>query len=74
MSNAWFAPPALKYGGALANPAPVASSDASQLHGAAPQPRAALGGSLSPSEPLFWAGMIIATAVGCMAYSTIQKI
>lgn len=73
MSAPFLLDPALKYGGALATPQP-ATSDESTLHNVAPKPTHSLGGSLAPSEPLFWVGVIFATAAGCMAYSTIQKL
>jgi hypothetical protein len=69
----WLIDPSLKYGGALAKVQP-ASSDESTLHQVAPMPTHGLGGSLSPSEPLFWVGVIFATTLGCMAYSTLHKI
>lgn len=73
MSGIFLLDPAAKYGGALASVQP-ATSDQSTLHNVAPMPTHALGGSLAPSEPLFWVGVIFATAIGCMAYSTIQKL
>lgn len=73
MSAPFLLDPAAKYGGALAVPQPAAS-DESTLHNVAPMPTHSLGGSLSPSEPLFWVGVVFAVTAGCMVYSTVQKL
>lgn len=71
--DSWFLDPSDKYGGTLAVRQP-ASSAPTGLEAVAPVPTAGLAGFTTPDHPMFWFGIIGLVAVGCMAYSTLDKI
>lgn len=66
--------PDTKYGGAFTRPQ-QATRDESALPGiAGPAPKGGSNSPLSPSSPLFWAGVFVAASVGLMAYSTTVRV
>lgn len=67
----WMDSPANKYGGSLASPTQKATSDDTATTAVAPVVVPNLAGFLSPSDPMFWFGVIAAATVGLMAYSTV---
>lgn len=74
MTAAWIAPsPAEKYGGSFARPQRT-TSDTSAAAAVAGPPKPGAGGTWSPREPLFWFGVIAATSLGLMAYSTTVRV
>jgi hypothetical protein len=71
MAGHWMASPSDKYGGSIAAPSGKATPDATAVTTGAPVVTPSLAGMLSPSDPMFWFGVIAAGAVGLMAYSTV---
>lgn len=68
-----FVSPANKFGGSIADPNPAATQDQTAITSVAPSVVPAMGGMGNPNSPMFWFGIIAATAVGCMAYSTVVR-
>ena len=67
--SSWMDSPADRYGASLAAPA-KATTDATATAAVAPVAVPSVAGFLSPSDPMFWFGVIAAATVGLMAYST----
>lgn len=70
----WVAPsPAQKYGGSFIREQQTTRDDVAMTRAAGPPPKAA-GGTFSPREPLFWLGVVAATSLGLIAYSTTVRV
>jgi hypothetical protein len=69
MSNmSWYVPPDRKFGASLRDPVPTADKVATAT--IQPAPRPSLAGLASPSDPMFWFGVLAAGTFALMAYST----
>lgn len=72
----WAVPsPASKYGGAFTTPNAPTKDDSPLVQIAGPsQAASGMDKILHPNNPLFWAGAIIAGAVGLAAWSTTVRV
>jgi hypothetical protein len=72
--GSWIKTADEKYGGSFISTRPQQSDEARELASVA-GPAPGMGGSpFSPSNPLFWFGVVAAASVGLMAYSTSVRI
>lgn len=68
--TSWMDSPGDRYGASLRATTQPATSDATATTTVAPVLTPSVAGFLSPSDPMFWFGVIAAATVGLMAYST----